>query len=325
MPIGNIVTSRLKDAAGQQMGSFAPTVMPALNQPLNGVSGFINSGLGGIQGFGGGNGVVSLGSAIKSNNTAGGIQRSGLTYADGDELPSSYKIIIYSSGLKAAVIAPIQDKTTFRVTGEWEPFIPNVVQGVWNQASQLLFKQALVSRYTSRRIWKGTSPIEITLNLPFNSVNDTFNNVIEPVLRLVQMAAPSEEGALAKFLPLLTPPGPSPFNTEELALVNNAAQAGNSAAQAIRGMLPQATGAVNAVSNSAQGAKKWLDNGDNISIRIGDYLIFNKVVVKDVQPTFDTAHDTNGWPIRATVMITFQTYEMPTKETLRDSVFRLKK
>jgi hypothetical protein len=208
----------------------------------------------------------------------------------------------------------MQDKTSFRVTGEWEPFIPNVVQGVLNQVSQMLFKQALISRYTSRRIWKGTSPISITLNLSFNSINDTYNNVVEPVLRLLQMASPSEAGALSKYLPVLTPPGPSPFQTDDPSQSSTAPSTGG----ILGAVASDVQKAVNAVNQQpvVQAARNWLNAGDNIYIAIGSYLFFSNVIVKEVQPTFDTAIDINGYPIRSTVSVTFETYEIPTKETL---------
>ena len=48
---------------------------------------------------------------------------------------------------------------------------------------------------------------------------------------------------------------------------------------------------------------------------------FKSVIVKDVQPMYDTRLDADGWPIRAEVNITFQTYEIITKEVLKDEVF----
>jgi hypothetical protein len=290
MPIGNIVAAQLTGAPANTMGTFAPA------QVL-------------------GNGSVSYAPVTATaQGVTTNISKCGLTVSDGDMLPDSYKVQIYSTGLQCVVIAPMQDKTSFRVTGEWEPFIPNVMQGVINQASQMLFKQALISRYTSRRIWKGTSPISITLNLSFNSVNDTYNNVVEPVLRLLQMAAPSEAGTLSKFLPVLTPPGPSPFQTDD-PTQNNSPVSGS---VAMADFANWEQGIQNTIARTApvQGARNWLNSGDNISILIGKYLTFNNVVVKEVQPTFDTAIDINGYPIRATVSVTFETYEIPTKETL---------
>lgn len=76
---------------------------------------------------------------------------------------------------------------------------------------------------------------------------------------------------------LLTPPGPNPFTLKS--------------EQATRGEL--------------------------ITIYIGRFLVFESVVVKDVSTTFSDRIARNGHPVSASTTITFQTYEVYTKEMLQ--------
>lgn len=311
MAIGNIVTSRAKDYLTKKMGVAAPILNPVLDKQLGkagaAIDAPLNSVISSIPGLGG---VVGSSSFSDPQSQASAIAKayttSGLIAADGTAIPPSYLVSIISSKLNHMIVAPLQDKTSFHVTSEWEPFIPTTgLDGVVNQISQLVFKQALISRFTTRRIWKGTSPIDITLQLYFNSVNDTYKNVIEPIMRLLQMAAPSTGGTLSKYLPLLTPPGPSPY-----------------AVDTDTGALNQG---LDALGGAGQSVKEWLKDGDNIEVSIGSYLKFEKVIVKDVAPVFDTKHDVSGWPISASATVTFQTYEIQTKDSIENQIFKLKK
>ena len=63
-------------------------------------------------------------------------------------------------------------------------------------------------------------------------------------------------------------------------------------------------------------------SGDNVTIYIGSYLVFEKVVIKEVNPVFDTRVTREGWPISAEVSVVFETYEILTKEVLLDKVFQ---
>jgi hypothetical protein len=227
--------------------------------------------------------------------------------ADIYPVPKAYRVIVASSALNVKVIGVLQEKTQFTITSEWGSFIPiGGLQNTSNQMAQLFGGRTLMTKWMSRRIWKGTSPISILLDFHFQSITDTKKNVIYPTQALMAMCLPSTASVDLKFnvlgksadlgsLPLLKAPGPSPFEWKD-------------AADAVKGM-------------GAGQALPGLQGGDKISLSIGKHLFFNSVIVKRVTPIFDTKMDKEGWPISSNVSVEFETYEVITKEDLDDIFF----
>jgi hypothetical protein len=118
---------------------------------------------------------------------------------------------------------------------------------------------------------------------------------------LMMMAAPSE---IAGPLPFLAPPGPSPFSLEGTAIYN---------------WLEKHQG--NKYFRAIKHVAEHLGEGDIISVRVGDFITFPSVIVKDVNPVFNTRMDTTGKPISAVVTIVIQTYEILTRQAIQKAVF----
>jgi hypothetical protein len=226
---------------------------------------------------------------------------------DGDRLSDAYVIKVRSKALKYTVIAFMQDKIGVRVGSNWEPFLPlGTVGKVAQDAFQALFKKALVTRFTSRRIWRGTSPIEMNLTFNFQAIDDPYNEVVLPAQVLMQMCLPGEGERFANTIPLLTPPGPSPYKIgggNEEVIDYNRVNANKSS------------------KDNIQSGLKYLGKGDEIDIKIGNFMHYKSVIIKDVQPVFDTRMHKSGYPIGAEVNIVFETYEIMTKEALEKEVF----
>lgn len=215
-------------------------------------------------------------------------------------VPAGYLVTIKNSD--AVVNALMQENINLKVTSEWVPFIkPEGITADVNSIAQILTKHSLISRQTSRRIWQGTSPIEITVNLKLEAVYDAKREVVRAAMRLQQMALPSEgssdNGAFG-WIPTLIPPGPSPFSLEELPYLGGA-------------------------DNTNIG--KHLKSGDRISITLGQFLSFYNIIVKDVSVDFSSRLTVDGDPIGAIVSMTFQTYEILTKDKLRHAYEKSKK
>jgi hypothetical protein len=150
-----------------------------------------------------------------------------------------------------------------------------------NAVMQMAFQKSMVTRFTSRRIWKGTKPIEFPLRLTFEYISGTnaYQNVKGAVDCLMNMALPVESGNFGAFgfdtgiqCPLLSPPGPSPFNKEA--------------------------------------------GGDRIKLWIGDHIFFDNVIVHSVDVEYDSRLDRAGYSIRAEVNFVVQTYEIMTKQSM---------
>lgn len=239
----------------------------------------------------------------------------GWVHPDSSPLPEEYLIKITSSGLNppTMVVAMMQEKVGFQVTSDWEPFIPiGGLTQMANAATQLATGKSLVSRFTSRRIWKGTSPVKISLGLKFESVENTYTDVVAPVLALMQMALPFSGDRIRignVSLPLLAPPGPDPFRLSGSGEIQKVVRkAGTGTAK----VLTQA------------GVRGKEAGGDWIDVQIGKYLKFSSVIIQSVSPVFDTRLSADGgYPISAEVNVNIETYEIMTKEALADSFTRM--
>jgi hypothetical protein len=237
---------------------------------------------------------------------------------DGKELPPEYLIKITSIRNRCTVISPIQEPLQMRVESRWEPFVPTSLLNAGNVMVQLITasRRSLITKATSRRLWQGSSPLTLSLNLRFEAVDDPFMEVVEPVRYLQSIALPSDPsggqgldlisltGAMMDLnisgamdviskAPFLSPPGPTPFTLEGILNIKKSNEIA-SGTEIIEG----------------------LKGGDKILVEVGRFLSFYNVVVKEVTPTFAERFTSDGYPISATVNIIFETYEMMTVESL---------
>lgn len=304
MAIGNIARKVVSDSIKKRMGDYSPAAMALAQDPVskytNKLDKYENKLLSKIPGS-----RQLLGTVRFGGGMFGGFQFPanprlvGMISSDGSQdLPDQYKVRITSSFLNTTVVAYLQDQTSFRITSEWEPFLPMAVSGVANQLSQLVTGHSLVSRFMTRRIWKGTSPVEISLTLQFRALTSAYTDVVQPVKSLMQMALPSSADpiTIGRFkLPFLSPPGPDPYSGEA---VNQQALASVSDSD----------------RQTIQSIVRETKAGDLISIHIGTFLQFHSVIVREVNPVFDQMMDEHGNPLSASVTMVFETYEILTKE-----------
>jgi len=195
------------------------------------------------------------------------------------------------------VKAMLQEDITKRIESNWKPLEdlmpPGAKQNIemGNVILQTLTKKSLVSAFTSRRIWSGTTPVELSLTLRFEAYYDEINEVTEPCVALQEMCLPDkgkEKGWLG-ILPLLEPPGPSPSDLTDTPF--------------------------NALASTGVG--QHLGKGDRILVQIGNLLTFDSVIVHSVVVTEHNRMPESGKPVSATVMLNLQTYEILTKDKLR--------
>jgi hypothetical protein len=226
--------------------------------------------------------------------------------SDGGQIPDVYKVKITSYRNNAKIIGLMQDDIQLKVSSRWEPIVPTNALAIGNILTQVITKgeKSLISKAVSRRIWAGASPIVMSLNLKFEAVVDAKREVLEPCRILQSLALPSEYSAdpdkAVSKVPLLGPPGPTPFMLEKLATYKR--------------------------SNKAiQQASDFFDNfqgGDLIVIELGSFVTFWNVIVSEVTLLVPPKFTREGDPISATVSIIFETYEMPTVESLKSAYNR---
>ena len=206
------------------------------------------------------------------------------------------------------VLAVSQQDLNMTVDSTWATidYLEKVSQGqqlgLLDAAGQIMAGVSLESAITSRRIWKGTTPVEIDITLKFEAIHDEIVEVLMPTVALMQMALPTVMGtsknklvkAIQDKFRLLSPPGPNVGDPNGTALEG--------------------------VANNPN-VKKFISGGDQISVQFGlgimPLALFNSVIVKRVTPKWDMARlSEKGIPMGAEVLVTFQTYEILTKEKL---------
>ncbi len=130
------------------------------------------------------------------------------------------------------------------------------------------------------QVWTGTEPLSTTLSLKFSMDRDAKKDVMEPVLAITKLALPS---APEGGKGALIGPGPSVLSTFE------------------------------------DGKVKSLAKGKNLHCYIGNFKISNIIVTRAV-PTFSQHTDQYGYPIWATLEISFTTIFSATVEMLEEMV-----
>jgi len=191
----------------------------------------------------------------------------------------------------------MQEAFSMSANSTWVPIVPTGIGSLVNWATQLASEKAIVGKWATRRIWTGTTPITMRVNLKFNAVFNAYNEVVRPCLRLQQMALPSipyrnGEPGFEQYIPLVNPPGPS--FSKELDGIRSG----------ISGFVPG-------------GARDiFVGKGDYIEIKIGRFLRLKNIIIKDVTVSYDPKMTMSGHPISSQVSVIFQTYEMMTVEDL---------
>jgi hypothetical protein len=226
----------------------------------------------------------------KGSSTYGLTGRGLVGWINNDISPLSkdYKVCIHSVSLKTTVVAALQEQVTFRITSEWDSFLPLGDFNLANQVSQLA-GYSPITKFSTRRIWKGTSPIALNLKLRFQSVVDTKREVMDPYLALMSMILPGEGAEIGKTgikIPFIKPPGPGPFYSKTAQKVGGKKVAG-------------------------------FKGGDKISVGIGRFFFLPSVIVREVVPVFDMRVDEFGQPISAEITVVLETYEILTKADMK--------
>lgn len=152
--------------------------------------------------------------------------------------------------------------------GRFEGF-RNMLSGI----SQATMNLSLLNQKESVQIWKGTSPIALSLPLEFIAVENGNKDVMQPIYDLTKLAMPSRTNEY-----FFEPPGP---NFREVILTEK--------------------------STARQGNEGGLAKGDLVTISIGKYLTFDRVIITSVDITNENLMMRDGIPQKVTANVSFQT------------------
>jgi len=175
----------------------------------------------------------------------------------------------------------MQEKFEMGTKSEWRPMTAATLLTRLGIEPTAWFGRTPLNRWVTRRVWTGTTPLQFSLNLKFIAEDDAEREVLLPCQELQRMCLPYR-GEKIKGDWFLSPPGPS----------------------MIQWWTPEGGG-----------------RGEIITITIGALLQIKKCVVHDVKVIYPPAFLAGGLPMYANVNITFETYEIQTKESLNTEVY----
>ena len=227
-----------------------------------------------------------------------GVVRRVCGYTEGDA-PPQYKVRVawehkdeVGNTVRTEVYLILQEDISLGVESFWKAFV-NPYSGL-SETVNVAFQAITGGRVTAfhkvatRRIWTGTTPLKLSLNLRLVAKNDAETEVVCPVKMLSSLALPRE--AAAGFV---APPGPSPYKIFE----------------GFRGSGP--------LGRMAERVLRFYNErmivSENIRIDVGMFLTFENVVVRNVDARFHSKFTPVGYPIAADVNIVFETYQILTR------------
>ena len=319
MPIGNLVAAKAQQAARRRVGDYGPEALNALGTAADALARGINSqsqtllsqAPGALQQLGSfnfGTDPRTIASKAFRYGASPSVEQGGLV-ADYYNVPDPYRIHVLLKEMPSSgeggrwwvVRGVMQEGLRFRTESSWEPLVPQGSGGVADIAAQIGLRSSIRNRWTSRRMWRGTSPLSIEVPLKFHAVRDAYSEVVWPAMRLQQLALPSSTddpenrvSFLGVPLPVIRPPGPSPFAVDEILSFFR-------------------------IDTRESSLAAHLRSGDNIQVAIGRQWLFPNVIVKEVSVEFDPKFTPEGYPIEARVSMVFETYQMMTRDELEKS------
>jgi hypothetical protein len=254
----------------------------------------------------------------------------------------AYQVTIMQSHVPAGqtpiiVQAPLPETFAFDSNASYAQSLPQgPTSGAVAQVASAFGIRLAVPAMTAQ-LWQGASETTLTLALEFHTESDPVADVQTPILNLNRLTMPSVSSSTG----MLQSPGPS-LNVSQITtlvknagtqLVNTATAVGNGQVQPTAASMTNTSVSANQGSNTPVtqsntqnpqlgSSQYWKSQVANqISIRIGNYMFFDSVVITNVQQTFMSNIDAaTGLPHHATVNITFKPFFMLTQEDL-SSVF----
>lgn len=251
----------------------------------------------------------------------------------------NYKAMILCQDQGISVVASLPENFTFDVGAQYEaPFS----QGLNSAAGDTIGGAAraigisLTSQAFTAQIWQGSTDIELSLELQFQTEDDPIRDVQEPILDLLRLVMPRTRGNVSGGL--FESPGPHiDYDTLRANYAKANPQKGDIGLMDLgqglfSGLVDTAKKALGDASkgnlmDAINGPLSELNNvlmssvKNKISIYIGNYMYFSSVVITDVQQTYTSQFDDEfNLPMHATVAVRFRPFVMPTQNDLR-SIF----
>jgi len=231
----------------------------------------------------------------------------------------NYLVTIRRTEPSLTIQAPMPDAFMFDSSAQYEaPFAQGWVPTDFVRNVLGAFGRRTTSQVLSLQIWQGNQDTDLGLDLEFQAERDPIREVMQPIASLLTLTTPKADSLAG----LMKAPGPHLDLDKIIKLFKVKGTEGKSeTAQAV--LAGAAAGMVDAASSTPDGNNQSKPDQSNeassaptdlvkqaikgnISIRIGNYMFFDCVVITDVQQTFTNQLDERGIPWHAKVSIRFR-------------------
>lgn len=206
-----------------------------------------------------------------------------------------YRVRIYNKSKSIQFAGFIPPDFTFSLASSWTaPFGDTSVLGALGDATgkggfnaadkAMKFAGASsMTKLASAKVWGGPSYLSIDLPIFVDAYADTRSEVVENIVNLLSLCAPTEMTG-----GILVPPGPSPFKQVASAAANSV------------------------------GINGSLDDAEAFSVDIGNFFSMGPCVVDSVSANFDNVwEDGTGNPISVDFILQVSSYLAVTREDLK--------
>ena len=209
---------------------------------------------------------------------------------------SKWYVVIITSTRHGVVQAWLPDAINLTAHSSWGPIVGNIdsALGNWLGGNFGDPNTTFASKRLTAQEWRGSEPLQLMMELHFFATEGAYQEVVEPIKRLVKMALPR---AVNPNLFSLQAPGPVP------------AGSGIFVPKTILGIPIPGGG------REIGGAGK--PNEDLINVYIGNFLAIKEVFIAAI-PTieFKGKLSTDGLPMEGVMQIVFKTVYAPTTQDI---------
>lgn len=225
------------------------------------------------------------------------------------DVDSMYKLRLYNKSGTIAFTGYIPPDFSFSLASNWvSPFMDTTMNNVAQDGIKHVFSgvgakgaragDVLQSGMTlgggstfmkalSAKKWAGPSFFEVDLPIFVDAYTDTKKEVVDNIIALLSLCAPSEKGGL------IIPPGPRPIDQIAGSVINSANQLGAN-------------------------LENPTDDAESFNVEIGNFFKMDSAVIDSVSANFDNVwEDGTGNPISVDFVLHVSSYFAVTREDIR--------
>lgn len=247
---------------------------------------------------------------MKSDGAAAAAPAAGSSKENFIDVDNMYKLRLYNKSGTIAFTGYIPPDFSFSLASNWvSPFmdttlnnvaqdgIKHVVKGVGAvgarrgdilQAGMTLGGGSTFMKALSAKKWAGPSFFEIDLPIFVDAYTDTKKEVVDNIIALLSLCAPSEKGGL------IIPPGPRPIDQIAGSVINSTNQMFDTNYQ------------------------NPTDDAESFIVELGNFFKMDSAVIDSVSANFDNVwEDGSGNPISVDFVLHVSSYFAVTREDIR--------